>query len=113
MRLVNASPWLARAGVRRVTRVLSGTVVGLPESSAGAMKSFLNRPDHLTRAAIEMARWNDTVNLADIAPLSPGLPVVPVSVNGTDRVTFLTDSSRAAEVTAAITTAVGQVASAR
>jgi pimeloyl-ACP methyl ester carboxylesterase len=113
MRLLNASPWLARAGVLRLTRVLSDTVVGLPESSAGPMKSFLNRPDHLTRAANEMARWNDTVNLADMAPLSPGLPVVPVSVNGTDRVTFLTDSSRATEVTAAITTAVGQVASAR
>jgi hypothetical protein len=53
------------------------------------------------------------VHLADTAPLSPGLPVVLVSVNGTDRVTFLTDSSRAAEVTAAITTAVSQVASAR
>jgi pimeloyl-ACP methyl ester carboxylesterase len=113
MRLVSASPWLARAGVLRVIRVLSHTVVGLPESSAGPMKSFLNRPDHLTRAANEMARWNDAVHLADTAPLSPGLPVVPVSVNGTDRVTFLTDSSRAAEVTAAITTAVSQVASAR
>jgi pimeloyl-ACP methyl ester carboxylesterase len=113
MRLVSASPWLARAGVLRVIRVLSHTVVGLPESSAGPMKSFLNRPDHLTRAANEMARWDDAVHLADTAPLSPGLPVVPVSVNGTDRVTFLTDSSRAAEVTAAITTAVSQVASAR
>jgi pimeloyl-ACP methyl ester carboxylesterase len=113
MRLVSASPWLARAGVLRVIRVLSHTVVGLPESSAGPMKSFLNRPDHLTRAANEMARWNDAVHLADTAPLSPGLPVVPVGVNGTDRVTFLTDSSRAAEVTAAITTAVSQVASAR
>jgi len=113
MRLVSASPWLARAGVLRVIRVLSHTVVGLPESSAGPMKSFLNRPDHLTRAANEMARWNDAVHLADTAPLSPGLPVVPVSVNGTDRVTFLTDSSRAAEVTAAITTAVSQIASAK
>lgn len=113
MRLVTASPWLARAGVLRVTRVLSGTVVGLPESSAGPMTSFLNRPDHLTRTASEMARWNDAVNLADSAPLPPGLRVVPVSVNGTERVTFLTDSSRAAEVAAAITTAVGQVASAR
>lgn len=113
MRLVSASPWLARAGVLRVIRVLSDTVVGLPESSAGPMKSFLNRPDHLTRAANEMARWNDAVNLADTAPTSPGLRVVAVSLNGTDRVTFLTDSSRAAEVTAAITTAVGQVASAR
>jgi pimeloyl-ACP methyl ester carboxylesterase len=113
MRLVSASPWLARAGVLRVIHVLSHTVVGLPESSAGPMKSFLNRPDHLTRAANEMARWNDAVNLADTAPLSPGLRVVAVSVNGTDRVTFLTDPSRAAEVTAAITTAVSQVASAR
>ena len=113
MRLVSASPWLARAGVLRITRLLSRTVVGLPESSAGPMTSFLNRPDHLTRAANEMARWNDTVNLADTAQLSPGLRVVAVSVNGTDRVTFLTDSSRAAEVTAAITTTVGQVAFAR
>ena len=110
MRLVSASPWLARAGVLRVTGLLSDTVVGLPESSAGPMTSFLNRPDHLTRAANEMARWNDAVNLAVSAPLSPDLPVVLVSVNGTERVTFLTDSSRAAEVTAAITTAVGQVA---
>jgi pimeloyl-ACP methyl ester carboxylesterase len=113
MRLVTASPWLARAGVLRVSRVLSGTVVGLPESSAGPMTSFLNRPDHLTRTASEMARWNDAVNLADSAPLPSGLRVVPVSVNGTERVTFLTDSSRAAEVAAAITTAVGQVASTR
>jgi pimeloyl-ACP methyl ester carboxylesterase len=113
MRLVNASPWLARAGVLRVTRVLSGAVAGLPESSAGPMTSFLNRPDHLTRTASEMARLNDAVNLADSAPLPPGLPVVRMSVNGTERVTFLADTSRAAEVTAAITTAVSQAASAR
>jgi pimeloyl-ACP methyl ester carboxylesterase len=113
MRLVRASPWLARAGVLRVTRVLSGAVVGLPASSAGPMTSFLNRPDHLTRAASEMARWNDAVTLAESAPPPPGLHVVPISANGTERVTFLTDSSRAAEVTAAITTAVSQVASAR
>ena len=111
MRLVSASPWLARAGVLRITRLLSGTVVGLPESSAGPMTSFLNRPDHLTRTASEMARVNDAINLADSAPLPPGLPVVPISVNGTERVTFLTDSSRAADVTAAITTAVSQAAS--
>jgi len=111
MRLVSASPWLARAGVLRITRLLSGTVVGLPESSAGPMTSFLNRPDHLTRTASEMARVNDAINLADSAPLPPGLPVVPISVNGTERVTFLTDSSRAADVTAAITTAVSEAAS--
>lgn len=106
MRLVSASPWLARAGVLRITRVLSDTVVGLPESSAGPMTSFLNRPDHLSRAASEMARWNEAVSLGDAAPLAAGMPVVPVGTNGGERVAFLTDSSRAAEVTAAITTAI-------
>jgi pimeloyl-ACP methyl ester carboxylesterase len=112
IRLVRASPWLARAGILRVTRVLSDTVVGLPESSAGPMTSFLNRPDHLSRAASEMTRWNDAVRLADTTPLSPGLRVTPMSANRMDRVTFLTDSARAAEVTAAITTAVSRPASA-
>jgi pimeloyl-ACP methyl ester carboxylesterase len=113
MRLVSASPWLARAGVLRVTRVLSDTVVGLPESSAGPMTSFLNRPDHLTRAASEMARWNEAVSLAETAPLAAGMGVVPVGINGAESVAFLTDASRAAEVTAAITSAVTQIASPR
>ena len=54
----------------------------------------------------------DAVRLADTTPLSPGLRVTPMSANRVDRVTFLTDSSRAAEVTAAITTAVSRPASA-
>jgi len=106
MRLVRASPWLARAGVLRITRMLSDTVVGLPETSAGPMTSFLNRPDHLTRAASEMARWNETVSLGDTAPLAAGMRIVPIATNGAERVAFLTDSTRAAEVTAAITGAV-------
>ena len=106
MRLVSASPWLARAGVLRITRMLSDTVVGLPETSAGPMTSFLNRPDHLTRAASEMARWNEAVSLGDTAPLAAGMRVVPIGTNGAERVAFLTDSTRAAEVTAAITSAV-------
>jgi pimeloyl-ACP methyl ester carboxylesterase len=111
MRLVNASPWLARAGILRVTRVLSDTVVGLPESSAGPMTSFLNRPDHLTRAASEMARWSEAVSLGDTAPLPAGMHVVTVGTTGAESVAFLTDSSRAAEVTTAITSAVTQVGS--
>ena len=113
MRLVRASPWLARAGVLRVTRLLSDSVVGMPEASAGPMMSFLNRPDHLTRAASEMARWDEAVELADRSSLPRDLPVVPIRLNATDRVAFLADSARAAEVTSAIRNAVRQVVSAR
>jgi pimeloyl-ACP methyl ester carboxylesterase len=113
MRLVRASPWLARAGVLRVTRLLSDTVVGMPEASAGPMMSFLNRPDHLTRAASEMARWDEAVELADRSSIPPDVPVVPVRVNATDRIAFLADSAAAAEVTSAIRNAVRQVVSAR
>jgi pimeloyl-ACP methyl ester carboxylesterase len=113
MRLVRASPWLARAGVLRITRLLSDTVVGMPEASAGPMMSFLNRPDHLTRAASEMARWDEAVELADRSSIPPDVPVVPVRVNATDRIAFLADSAAAAEVTSAIRNAVRQVVSAR
>lgn len=113
MPLVRASPWLARAGILRVTRLLSDNVVGLPESSVGPMTAFLNRPDHLTRAASELARWDDAVRLAGGVALSPDLSVVSVRVSGTDRVAFLTDSSRAAEVTSAIVGAVRRVHSTR
>ncbi|HEY5617235.1 MAG TPA: alpha/beta hydrolase [Vicinamibacterales bacterium] len=113
MRLVRASPWLARAGILRVTRLLSGDVVGLPESSAGPMTSFLNRPDHLTRAASELAAWDEAVRLAGSAPLDPDLPVVPLRVGGNERVAFLTDPSQAATVTAAIAGSVRQIGSTR
>jgi pimeloyl-ACP methyl ester carboxylesterase len=113
MRLVRASPWLARAGVLRVTRLLSDTVVGMPEASAGPMMSFLNRPDHLTRVASEMARWDEAVELADRSSIAPDLPVVPIRLNATNRIAFLADSAGAAEVTSAIKNAVRQVVSAR
>jgi pimeloyl-ACP methyl ester carboxylesterase len=113
MRLVRASPWLARAGILRVTRLLSEHVVGLPEPSAGPMTAFLNRPDHLTRAAIELARWDDAVLLATESPLAPDLTVVPVNVSGAERVAFITDSVRAGDVTAAVAAAVGHSQSLR
>jgi pimeloyl-ACP methyl ester carboxylesterase len=113
MRLVRASPWLARAGILRVPRLLSDNVVGLPESSVGPMTAFLNRPDHLTRAASELARWDDAVRLAGGVALPADLSVVSVRVSGTDRVAFLTDSTRAADVTSAIVGAVKRVHSTR
>ena len=105
-RLVNASPWLARAGVLRAMKMLSSSADGLPEPSAGALSAFLNRPDHLTRAATELARWDEAVALADHAPLRDSLPVQRVDATGGNRVAFLTDQHEAGTTAAAVLKAV-------
>ena len=61
MRFADSWPWLARVGVLRGTRLLSRRADGLPETSTAAVSAFLNRPDHLTRSAGELSRWNETV----------------------------------------------------
>jgi pimeloyl-ACP methyl ester carboxylesterase len=101
-RLVNASPWLARAGVLRAMKIMSRNAAGLPPADAGALGAFLNRPDHLTRAAHELSRWNEAVTLAQQSPLRPDLPVVRVAAAGSGDVTFLTDPSQAAVAAMAI-----------
>jgi len=53
-----AMPWLARVGV---TRLMKG-----PWGRDGdpAARAFMHRPDHLTRAAQELAAWDEAVRLA-------------------------------------------------
>ncbi len=79
-RFAGAWPWLARAGVLRGMRLLSRRADGLPDTAAGALGAFLNRPDHLTRAANELSRWDDTIQLAAASPLDPNLPVLKLEV---------------------------------
>jgi pimeloyl-ACP methyl ester carboxylesterase len=110
VRLVLVSPWLARAGILRVTRMLSERGDGLPEVSAGALAAFLNRPDHLTQSARELARWDETVQAA-VLPAAPSMPVVRIIATGDNRVSFLTDAQAAAQVVTAITETVAQVRS--
>ena len=50
-RFLTYSPWLARTGILRAARLLSENANGLPEPASGALRSFLNRPDHLFRSA--------------------------------------------------------------
>jgi pimeloyl-ACP methyl ester carboxylesterase len=65
-----AMPWLARVGILRLT----GT--SRRPGSAPAVRAFMNRPDHLTRAAGELARWDATLRLAsDEALAETKLPV--------------------------------------
>jgi pimeloyl-ACP methyl ester carboxylesterase len=57
-RVPRAMPWLARVGL---LRAMGGSRRSMPPS----VLSFMNRPDHLTRAAQELERWDDAAALAD------------------------------------------------
>jgi pimeloyl-ACP methyl ester carboxylesterase len=108
-RFLSVSPWLARTGVLRATRTLSSSAAGLPQPAAGALSAFLNRPDHLTRAAGELARWDDTVQMANAAPLRRQLPFTQVQLEVRDRVALLADQRDAQDVADAISRAVASV----
>lgn len=108
-RFMTVSPWLARTGVLRATRALSNSAASLPQPAAGALTAFLNRPDHLTRAASELSRWDETVMMADAAPLRRTLPVTQVQLEGTDRVALLANRRDAQDVANAISRAVASL----
>ncbi len=106
---LTVSPWLARTGVLRAMRTLSNSAAGLPQPAAGALSSFLNRPDHLTRAASELARWDETVQMAEAAPLRRQLPLTQVQVEGRDRVALLANRRDGQDVADAIARAIRTV----
>jgi len=109
VRLVNASPWLARTGVLRATRMMSSSAAGLPDLSAGALGAFLNRPDHLTRAATELSRWDEAVGLAEGAAIDARITLVRVEAAGPGYAALLTDAGQARTVSDAISGVVGSV----
>jgi pimeloyl-ACP methyl ester carboxylesterase len=104
--LMPASPWLARVGVLRVGRILSSKADALDGSSGAAVRAFLNRPDHLTRAAAEVAKWDDAVRLAAGRPLGAEVPTKTVRVSDNDRIAFLSDPADIERVVAAIDEAI-------
>jgi pimeloyl-ACP methyl ester carboxylesterase len=113
VRLVSVSPWLARAGVLRATRMLSDEANGLPPESEGAVRAFLNRPDHLTRASRELAKWNEVVGAASDARQLNVRPAIVVRSSDPEPTAFLTDRAEAAKVTAAILDTVSKARNAR
>jgi pimeloyl-ACP methyl ester carboxylesterase len=94
-RFAHAWPWLARTGVLRGTRLLARLADGLPDASAVALGAFLNRPDHLTRAAGELSRWDDTIQLGSAIPLDAGLRVLRFEAEGPRRGAGVNDAARA------------------
>ena len=109
MRLMRASPWLARAGILRVTEVLTESARGLPGASGGAMSAFLNRPDHLTRAARELSGWNDTTALAAAAAPDPSIRVVAIAAAASGPLSLIAAEAEAEKVSAAIVSVVAEV----
>ena len=74
-----AWPWLARVGLLRLSGTPSELADGLPEADADAMRAFLNRPDHLTRAAMEMSAIGDIEGM--VRPLPPPSTVLVTSMS--------------------------------
>ncbi len=111
VRLVRYSPWLARAGVLRAMQLLSSGAAGLPEPASGAAAAFLNRPDHLTRAGIELSKWRETVALASAGTPSARFPIVEVRTGTPQPGSFLSHQTSAEPVTLAILTLVARVSS--
>jgi pimeloyl-ACP methyl ester carboxylesterase len=104
--LMPASPWLARVGVLRAGRILSSRADALDGSSGAAVRAFLNRPDHLTRAAAEVAKWNDAVRMAAGSALPADLPATRVQVSDGDRIAFLSNPADVERVVEAIDEAI-------
>jgi len=99
--IMPASPWLARTGVLRAGRILSSRADGL--AGGGALQAFLNRPDHLARAADELLAWNDLVQqTAGLQPASSRTRVMTVDLRTGDRMAFLTNPAAVDRVVAAI-----------
>lgn len=99
--IMPASPWLARTGVLRAGRILSSRADGL--AGGGALQAFLNRPDHLARAADELLAWNDLVQeTGGLQPASTGTRVITVNLRKGERIAFLTNPAAVETVVKAI-----------
>jgi pimeloyl-ACP methyl ester carboxylesterase len=108
VRMMPASPWLARIGMLRATRWLDRAARGLPARSAEQMHTFLNRPDHLTRAAQEIEQWNRAMEMSRNADIGR-IPATSVAAAGRAPVALLASRADAARAAAAIRAAVARV----
>jgi pimeloyl-ACP methyl ester carboxylesterase len=98
--IMPVSPWLARTGVLRAGRILSSKADGLP--AGGALRAFLNRPDHLTRAAAELDDWDETMTRAAAVEPPAAMHVTTVDLGTRDRIAFLTTPEAVDRVVRAI-----------
>ena len=105
----SAWPWLARVGVLRLSGRLSSLASGLPGASADAMRAFLNRPDHLTRAAMELSQFAQVESTARALSLSPQIIVTDVTIGSAAQPAMLVTRDDAGKVMQAIEATVEKV----
>jgi pimeloyl-ACP methyl ester carboxylesterase len=108
-----AWPWLARTGILRSTGSLSRHAHGLPGKAGGAMRAFLNRPDHLTRAATEISRRQEVEAMIRTLQLDPSIAVATVATSAAGTPPMIVSDEDTARVTAALEAAVARVREAR
>jgi len=105
--VIAAWPWLARVGLLQATGRLTRLAAGLPDEQGDAVQAFLNRPDHLTRAAAEVASVGGAPALAGALP--PELPVVSVTTRSRGVPALVTTPEQAAPILDAVRGMVSQV----
>jgi pimeloyl-ACP methyl ester carboxylesterase len=106
---VSAWPWLARVGLLRLSDRLSGQAHGLPGDSGDAMRAFLNRPDHLTRAAMEMSALGDIKGMVRSLPPPSKVPVTSISIGVHSQPAMIVSRTDAARVGEAVSATVARI----
>lgn len=104
-----AWPWLARVGLLRAAGTLSNLAAELPGESGDAMRIFLNRPDHLTRAALELSSADEAEAESLSRRLDPSIRVTVVTTASRGLPAFLSTREQAEPVTQAIRGAIVRV----
>jgi pimeloyl-ACP methyl ester carboxylesterase len=104
-----AWPWLARVGLLRLSGQLSSLAQGLPGESGGAMRAFLNRPDHLTRAAMELSQLDEVASAARSQSLSPKIVITSISLGTSGQPAMIVTEESSKRVTDAIETTIQRV----
>jgi len=95
-------PWLARVGLLRVSGTLSNVAARLPGESGDVMRIFLNRPDHLARAARE-ALNADTAEAESLSRVvDPSILVTAVTTTSEGLPAILSTQSQAEPVIRAV-----------
>jgi pimeloyl-ACP methyl ester carboxylesterase len=106
-RVTAVTPWLARTGLLRAAGASDDATFGLPDVSRGPMRSFLYRPDHLTRAGREIADADQALTAA--AQGTAGHPPQVVTLERTPDGALVVDPADAAAVVTAIVRTVTRV----
>jgi pimeloyl-ACP methyl ester carboxylesterase len=105
----SAWPWLARVGILRLSGKLSAQARGLPEGASDVMRAFLNRPDHLTRAAMELSALDDIEAGTRALSLTSKVPITSIAIGARSQPAMIVTREDATRVAAAISAAIANV----